>query len=213
MLMDEKTREEVKKMLSGLQEEVKLLVFTQKFECQYCKDTRSIVQEIADLSDKISMEVYDFVEDKDIVEKYQIDKIPAIAVCGKEDYGIRFYGIPAGYEFTSLLESIKTVSIGTTTLSEETKSYLDGLKDPVHLKIFVTPTCPYCPGAVVLAHQMAYSSEFVKAEMIEVSEFPHLANKYGVQGVPRTVINEDVYMEGAAPDQLLTEKIQEAIGR
>jgi glutaredoxin-like protein len=186
-------------------------MFTQEFECQYCAETRQLVEEVADLSDQLEAEVYDFVADKDAVKEYGIDKIPAVAVIGEQDYGMRFYGIPSGYEFTSLLEAIRAAAGGEPDLSEETRAYLSELTDPVHIQVFVTPTCPYCPQAVVLAHHMALASPMVRADMIEAQEFPHLSTKYQVMGVPRTVINETTHIEGAAPEPMVLEKLQEAM--
>lgn len=212
-LMDDNTREQVREMLSDLTGSVKLLVFTQQFECQMCAETRQIAEEVAELSDKITVEVRDFVSDEALAQQLHIDKIPAIAVLGADDrdYAIRFFGIPSGYEFMSLLESIQLVSKGETQLSDETKAYLDALEGELHLQVFVTPTCPYCPRAVVLAHQLAYASDKVRADMIEANEFPHLSMKYNVMGVPRTVINEDSFLEGAAPEAMLMAKVQEAL--
>lgn len=213
MLLNDETREEVKQMLSGLKDPVELLVFTQSIECMYCEEMRSVMQEVAELSEKITVTVYDFVKDKEIAEKYGIDKLPAVAVIGREDYGIRFFGIPAGYEFMSFLEAVKLVSTGETSIPNEIKAFLKDLEEEVHLQVFVSPTCPYCPAAVVLAHQMAYTGSRVKADMVEITEFPHLVNKYGVQGVPRTVVNEQFFIEGSVPDHTLTAKIKEALGR
>lgn len=140
MVLNESVKQEVKKKLSDLKEDVRLIVFTQKIECQFCEENRELVEEIAELSGKISTEVYNFAIDKEKAEEYGIDKIPAIAVVGEKDYGIRFYGIPGGYELTSLLEAIRLVSTGETQLSEETKVSLDSLEKDVHLQVFVTPT-------------------------------------------------------------------------
>ena len=139
-LLDPKTREQVASELADLRNPVKLLMFTQTFECQYCAETRQLSKELADLSDQISVEVYDFVTDKDKVDEYGIDKIPAIAVVGARDYGVRFFGIPSGYEFMSLLDSIKTVSEGEVQLMPETLAFLEDLKEPVHIQVFITPT-------------------------------------------------------------------------
>lgn len=79
------------------------------------------------------------------------------------------------------------------------------------MQVFVTPTCPYCAGAVVLAHQMAVASPMVRADMVEAMEFPHLSVKYQVMGVPRTVINETVHIEGAVPEPMVLVKLQEAL--
>ncbi len=195
---------------------VKLVVFTQEFECQFCAETRQIIEEIADLSDKITTEVHDLVADKAMAELYGVDKIPAIVVLGTQDgedrdYGIRFYGIPSGYEFTSVIEDIADVSKGESGLQPKTKEAVAGITEPVHLQVFVTPTCPYCPQAVRLAHRLAIESDLITADMVEAIEFPHLANKFHVQGVPRTVINETVHQEGAVPEPLLLAKLLEVV--
>jgi glutaredoxin-like protein len=211
--MDDNTREQVRALLADLTGPVKLLVFSQQFECQMCAETRQICEEVAELSDKITVEVRDFVADESLAQGMDIDKIPAIALLGADDkdYGIRFYGIPSGYEFMSLLEAIKLVSTGNLELSAETLRALDALEGELHLQVFVTPTCPYCPRAVILAHQLAFASAKVRADMVEANEFPHLSMKYNVMGVPRTVINEATFIEGAAPESMLLDKVREAL--
>ena len=207
-----------KEFETNLVERVKLVMFTQEMECQFCAETRQIVEEIAELSDKIAVEIYDFVADKAETELYQIDKIPAIAIVqvedGKEkDYGVRFYGIPSGYEFTSVIEDIVDVSKGESGLQPRSKEAVAGITEPVHFQVFVTPTCPYCTQAVRLAHKFAIESDLITADMVEAIEFPHLSNKYGVHGVPRTVINEEYHQEGAAPEPLVLAKLLEAAGQ
>jgi len=202
-------RQAIKKELDGLTGPVKLINFTQELECQYCKETNQIIKELSELSDKITSETYNFVTDKEMADRFKIDKIPATIVMGAEDKGIRFYGIPSGYEFISLLEAIKMAASGDSGLSPESKKILGNLKAPLHLQVFVTPTCPYCPRAVSLAHRLAFESPNVTADMVEATEFPHLAIKYQVMGVPRTVINEDLHIEGAVPEQTLLQRIAE----
>ena len=214
-LMDQETQNQVRELLQAVEKPVTLRMFTQEFECGYCKETRQITEEVAELNDLVSVEVYDFVENKAEADAIGVDKIPAIAILGEggEDYGIRFYGIPSGYEFTSLLEAILLVGTGKHDLQQATLDFLAGLEKPLHLQVFVTPTCPYCPRAVVLAHKLAYASEKVRGDMIEVTEFPHLGQRYNVMGVPRTVINEHDYIEGAAPEAMLLEKLKAAAKR
>jgi glutaredoxin-like protein len=210
-ILDDKVMQEVTKALANMKNTVTLKLFTQSFECGYCKETHQLLEELTSANKLLKLEVFQFETDTEIVEKLGITNIPAIAVTGEKDYGIRFYGIPAGYEFSSLLSAILMVSTGVTKLTTETKTFLDNLKKPVHLQVFVTPTCPYCPPAVMLAHQLAFYSEQVKADMVEISEYPHLAQKYSVQGVPRTTINEKWFVEGAAPEAMLIAKIKEAL--
>ena len=214
-LLKESDQQHLREQFEALDAPVKLVMFTQEMECQYCSETRQISEEVASLSDNISVEVYDFVRDQEIVEQYHIDKIPAIAIVrgGEQpkDYGIRLFGIPSGYEFSSLIENIMMVSKGESGLSAETKAWVQALEQPVHMQVFVTPTCPYCPQAVIMAHQLAMESDLITADMVEAIEFPDLSNRYQVQGVPRTVINDDFHMEGAAPEPMLLGKLQEAV--
>jgi len=210
-ILDDKVLGEVKKALQSMKKELRLVLFTQAFECGYCKETHQLLEELSTTNPLLKLELKRFESDQEAVDKFAVDKIPAIAVIGEKDHGIRFYGIPAGYEFSSLLSAILMVSTGVVKLAEDTRKFLDNLEKPVHLQVFVTPTCPYCPKAVILAHQMAYYCDKVRADMVEISEFPHLAQKYGVQGVPRTTINEDWHQEGAAPEALIIQKIKEAL--
>ena len=186
---------------------VSIIMFTQEVECRFCSDTRQLVQEFQTLSDKIKVEVYDFMADGDKAKQYGIEKIPALAIVGKKDYGVRIYGIPYGYELQTLVEAIVNVSKGTTDLSEKTKSILADVKAPVHIQVFVTLTCPHCPAAAAVAHKLAVESDFVKADVIDGSEFPQLAQKYAVMGVPKIVINEKVEFVGAFSEDLFAEHV------
>lgn len=214
-LLKEADQKVLKEKFAELKKPVKMIVFTQEMECQYCRETRQLAEEVAALSDSITLEVYDFVAHKEIAEQYKVDKIPATIIMqggdGVKDFGIRYFGIPSGYEFSSIIEDIMMVGAGETGLSAATKAWAAGLKEPVHMQVFVTPTCPYCPRAVLLAHQLAMESDLITADMVEAIEFPHLSNKYFVQGVPRTVINETVHVEGAVPEPMFLAKLKEAV--
>ena len=211
-LIKKEQQKQLKEIFKKLSNNVKLIFFTQEMECPFCKDTRELLQDLSSLSDgKISLEIYDFVNDKDKVDKYKIDKIPAVVVEGQKDYGIRFYGIPAGYEFTSLINSILIVSRGQSGLSDETKESLKKLKDPVKIQVFITLTCPYCPKAVEMTHRLAVESDLITGEMIESSEFPILIQKYNVMSVPRVIINDKVDFEGALPEKDFVENLMKVL--
>ena len=139
-LLKESDKEAVRERFSELQSDVKIINFTQTIECMYCSETRSLLEEIAGLSDKISLDVYNFITDEEKGKEFNIDKIPATVIMGEKDYGIRFYGIPSGYEFSSLLGDISMVSSGDSGLTQETKDQLHSLTDPMHLQVYVTPT-------------------------------------------------------------------------
>lgn len=214
-LLSEKDRDYLQNEFQSLKQPVKLLVFSQEHECQYCRETRELTEELSTLSPKITTETVRFGPESATAKQYNVDKIPAIVLLADGpqpvDYGIRFYGIPSGYEFSTLIEDIMMVSSGDSGLTPEIKTQLRQLEQPVHMQVFITPTCPYCPQAVHLAHQMAMESPHVRADMVEAIEFPHLSNKYQVMGVPRTVINDAYHLEGAAPAKMVIAKIQEAI--
>lgn len=139
-LLNAQIRKDVTEALSDVAHPVTFKVFTQNFECQYCKETRELIEEVAELSDKVSIEVYDFEADKELADSLGIDKVPGVAVIGQKDYGIRMFGIPSGYEFGSLIESIKLVSEGESGLSDDTKQMVAKLKQPATIQVFITPT-------------------------------------------------------------------------
>ncbi len=193
------TREFSEKLVN----DVKLAVFTQEIPCMFCKETVEVCQDLASVSPKVKVEVFDFVKDQMRANELRIDKIPAIAVVGAKDYGVRFYGIPSGYEFTSLIGAILDVSKGDSGLTPKNRELLKTLDKPVHIQVFVTPTCPFCPTAVRLAHRLAIESDMIWADMVESNEFVPLAQKYGVMGVPKMIINEKFEIAGLIPEDLL----------
>ena len=186
---------------------VKIVMFTQEVECRFCSDTRQLVQELATLNDKVIVEVYDFMANGDKAKEYKVEKIPALAIVGKKDYGVRIYGIPYGYELQTLISAVVNVSRGTTDLSEKTKAILADVKSPVHIQVFVTLTCPHCPVAASIAHKLAIESDMVTADVIDAGEFPTLAQKYSVIGVPKVVINEKIEFLGAFNEDLFAEHV------
>ncbi len=210
-MLNDEIRGQVVEFLKDMAGPVRLVMFTQEFECDFCAETHQLVDELGELSDLVTTEMYDFLKDGAKAQELGIDKIPAIAVLGEQDYGVRFYGIPSGYEFTSLLHTIISVSRGKAELSNEGLEFLATITAPVHIQVFVTPTCPYCPRSVMLSHQMAIASPMIRSDMVEATEFPGLSNKYQVMGVPRTVINEVVHLEGAAPEPMVMDKLREAL--
>lgn len=214
-IMDAETAGKVKETLEGMKGKVHLLLFTDKERCTLCRETAEILEELSALGPQLTYEALELGENEEKARSYGVELTPAIIVLkgdrDENEYpGIRFFGIPAGFEFTSLMDAIMTVSNGENAISKEGVEVLRGLKKDVHIQVFVTPTCPYCPRAVVLAHHMALHSERVVADMVEAQEFPELAMKYKVMGVPRTVINGTLHQEGAAPERMIIELIKKA---
>jgi len=184
---------------------VKIVLFTQEIECRFCSDTRQLIQELTKLTDKIAIEVYDFLINADKAKQYGVDKIPALAIIGKKDYGVRIYGMPYGYELQTLIDAVINVSRGKTDLSDKTKDIIADINSPVHIQVFVTLTCPHCSVAASIAHKLAVESDMIRADVIDAAEFPHLAQRYSVMGVPKVVINGKVEFVGSFNEDLFAE--------
>ena len=216
-LLNDDIKKQVRDVFVQLKNPVQVLFFGDKENCQYCDDTLTLVQEVVELSEKLSLVVYDIHEDAAAASQYRVDKTPGLVLTGLEgeqvlDFGIRYAGIPSGHEFSSLVHDLVLVSGRDSGLSSKTREFLKKLEKPVHLQVFVTPTCPYCPQAVVLAHQMALESHMVEAEMIEATEFPELSNLFKVSGVPQTTINAGAGTAvGALPEDNLVAEIMRAL--
>jgi glutaredoxin-like protein len=217
-LLSERDRGQLAKHFDSLTGEVTIVVFTQPQEplvapgqeCDLCQQTRQLAQELATTSPRIHVEVHAFLApDDSAAAKYGIERIPALVLLGpgRTDLGIRFYGIPAGYELATIVGDVIRLSTRQPDLKAPTRERLARLDGEADIKVFVTPTCPYCPHAAYLAHQMAMASGRVRADVIEASEFPELVDSYQVMGVPKIVINEHTEVEGAVPETVFLDKV------
>lgn len=213
-LLNEEQREIVRSYFEKeMRENIRIIFFTQTVNCEYCPDTEMILKEVSELSEKINLEIKNFLSCEEDVKMYGIERVPAIVFLNKdgEDTGIRFYGIPSGYEFTSLIETIIMVSKNDSGLSEKVKEKIRNIDKEINIKVFVTPSCPYCPRMAILANKVALENRNIKTNVIEVIEFPELGEKYNVFGVPKTVINENIEFEGAVPEAYFIDNIEKAI--
>ncbi|HDS44839.1 MAG TPA: glutaredoxin [Methanomicrobia archaeon] len=190
----------VREKLQGLTAPVNLVVFTHDSGSPTGEETRALMEELALTSDQVYVEFYDVAVDTAKRDDYRIDKVPATVVEGQKDYGIRFFGLPSGYEFAALLEALRLVSLGDSMLTTSTCEQLKTLTKPVHLQVFVTPPCPYCVEAVQTAQQMAIESELVTTDVVEAAEFPQLSLKYRIFVVPKVIINEREAFVGAVSE-------------
>jgi len=222
-ILTKEVREATEKRFSeGLVNKVKIVHFTQEpsrlvlpdylqgQECMFCKETKSLLHDVCSLSEKIELMLYDFLADAEKAKEYNIDKIPATIIAGNTANNVRIFGIPSGYEYSNLIEAIVDASKGSTNLMPKTIEALKAIDKPVHIQTFVTPTCPYCTTSVRFGHQVALESSHIVADMVEATEFPHLTQKYNVVGVPRTVINESITVEGAVPEEIFLEQVLKA---
>ena len=130
---------EIKKRLSEMQHDVRVILFTQTLNCETCSDTERLLKALAELSDRIKLEILNPQIDRDAAAKYNVTRVPTIVIEGDQDYGIRYLGIPGGYEFASLLEALVTTGKRQSGLSEASKELIATVTTPINLKVFVTP--------------------------------------------------------------------------
>lgn len=217
-LINDSVAEQVKQAFAGLSNPVQILYFGSDDNCETCTETRQLLGEIAELDKRVHLSTHDLKTDAALAKKYNVDKAPALVIAGKSgddilETGIQFSGIPAGYEFSTLINDILLASKLDSGLSDDTRAFLKALTTPLLLQVFVTPTCPYCPQAVLLAHKMAMENPaMIRAEAVEATEFPELANQFRVQGVPQTVINSGKGTAvGAYPEARMLDEIKNAL--
>lgn len=148
-MISEKDQQTIRDLFQEhLSEPVRIKYFSQKesplilpgHECEYCKETRELLQELSGLSDKLDLEVKDFVADREAAADANIERIPAFVLEGQSKGRVRFFGVPSGYEFSAVLQDIMDVSTGDTGLSEETLASLADLEEDLHIQVFTTPT-------------------------------------------------------------------------
>ncbi len=200
-----RTREIVLQRLSGLPRQVTIL-HTTRAGATYGPETLALLRELSGMSDALRLEVRETSPGDDA------EPAPATRlVADDDDRGIRYLGIPSGFEFPALLEDIVMVARGDSGLALPTRRALHRVVRPLHVQVFVTPTCPYCAGSVRLAHQFAFESDRVTGEMVEATGFSELAERHDVRGVPATIVNGRVAVVGAVDERVYLERILAAV--
>lgn len=144
-LLNEQVVGQLKQAFAELSNPVQLLFFGSKESCDYCAETQQLLTEISEVESRLHLSIHDLNEDAALAAQYRVDKAPMIVIASKNgektmDLGVQFAGIPAGYEFSTLINDILLASKGTTGLGAATREFLQTLTKPLHLQVFVTPT-------------------------------------------------------------------------
>jgi glutaredoxin-like protein len=181
----------------SLKDDVTLLFFTRETNCAHCNLAGNLYRRIASVTQKITFESYNFAINREKDRKYGIFAVPALAVIGPRDYGIRYYGHPRGAELNNFLDDIVYISRGENTLSPVVAEKLQELDKKVGLKIFISPDCPYSLPIAKMGLRLAVASDYVSVDIIDAIGFLEISEKYGVRGIPMTVVNEEKSFYGA----------------
>lgn len=216
-LLSAADQQTLKGTLAAMQRPVRVLFFTQSIGCETCPEARSILAELTAATDRIRIEELNPVLDTERAALYGIDRAPALVLLAGdegEDTRIRFLGAPSGYDFMALIDAVLLVSGASgQELTAETRTRLGELTEPLGIRVFVTPTCGYCPRAVALANRLALASPLVTATTVQATEFHDLAREYRVSGVPKTVGTNGREVFGALPEaQFVAELLGEPAG-
>jgi glutaredoxin-like protein len=214
--LEQKLTRQIEEVFAGLDHPVEVALFITE-DGPTCVAARLILEEVLALSPLLSLQAYDLQADQALAAQYGVDRAPTLVFLSvdgeqKTDHGIRYLGVPSGNEFTTLINDLMLVSTRNSALDADTRDYLKTLNTPVVMQVFVTPTCPYCPRAVMTAHQLAMESSLIQAEAVDAWENPDWAELYGVSGVPHTVINHGQgNIVGSGPVAGLVDEIRRAV--
>lgn len=206
-LLDGNAKARVRKLLKNMEGDVEVYFFTSSKGCQYCREIKELLRELTSLSEHVKVVIHDISSDE--AKKTKAEYAPLIVVKGRNKGDIRFYGIPSGYEFGAFLATLIDASKGDTEeLDEGLKQEIRSLDKPLHIKVFVTPSCPYCPLSARLSYIMALLNPNIRSDVYEVIEYSDLANMYNVISVPKTIVNEKLQFEGAYPPDIVIKKLK-----
>lgn len=211
-LFNEETSNQLKEVFAAMKSDVTIALFTKEEPCETCAETKDFMDEVIELSDKIHLKHYDLVSDAEVAKKYNVTLTPSIVLldAGENYRGIKFNGIPAGYEVNSFVTGLLEVSGAENDLPESISERLAKVEKPVNIKVFITLSCPHCPGAVEKAHKLALENSNIEADMIEAQTFYELSDKFNVSGVPKIVINDEYELIGNQPLEAFMDVIEKA---
>jgi len=172
-------------------------------DIDFAGEAQKLVEGLAELGELVSARTTEEPE-------LGIERFPAIAVLADgDDTGIRYYGLPWGYELSSVVGAVVEAGRPESSLHDYSLELLDGLDRDVAIEVFVTPTCPHCPPAVLMAYRAALASPRVTAAAVEATEFPALADAMEVYSVPAIVIDGVPRYDGAVPERVFFQRLLE----
>ncbi|NPB06375.1 MAG: glutaredoxin [Aquificae bacterium] len=208
MLLNLEVRTQLKELAQKeFKEPVTVKLFSQAIGCESCQTAEELLKELKEVfqqavgEEKFKAEILSPFTNREEAERYGVDRVPTFVIEGDKDYGIRYVGLPAGLEFTTLVNGIFHVSQRKPQLSEKTLELLKQIDEPIEIWVFVTQTCGYCPAAAVMAWDFALASDYITSKVIDANENPDLAQQFQVVGVPKIVINKGMAeFVGAQPE-------------
>ncbi len=209
-LFNEDVRKQISEILAQAKNQIQVVLFTKDGVCPTCAETQQLLEEVCETNDKLSLSVKNIDTDKDLAQSYGITMTPSFVILDAEGQykGVKFNGIPAGHEINSFISALLEMSGLTIHYQEQIIKRINAINKPVNIKVFVTLSCPHCPGAVQNAHRLAMLNPNIEGEMIEAQTFQELSQKHNVSGVPKIVINDQHELVGNQPIEAFLETLE-----
>ncbi|MGB9620954.1 MAG: thioredoxin family protein [Brevinematia bacterium] len=191
-IIDNESRKFLEERFQELSNEVVVNVYFRTGENEneeYVNFTKQFFKELGEINSKIKVNFRENVQVSDA--GIPIETNPTVTIGEDKGYKIIFRGSPLGYEASQIVETLIMVSNNSHDIEGNMAKELSSISKPVNIKVFVTPSCPYCPASAYLANRIAVaSSGKVTSEVIEANEVPDLAMKWGIESVPTQIIND-----------------------
>ncbi len=206
-LLNDDLQNQITEMLSIMKEKVNVVFFSE--ESENSQITEKLLDEIAPLNKMLTLTKYNLSESKSEALKYNVTTAPAYVVFSdnEEPRGV-FYGVPAGHEINTLLTTLVDVSKAVPLYENKILDEISLIKEPTNIKVFVTTSCPHCPGAAINALRLAQLNKNINAEIFEVQTNMEIGDKYKVSGVPKILINETSELMGNQPIEAFLQTIK-----
>lgn len=176
-------------------------------DCVFCEEVQTLMEEIASLSDRVTLTIHDLSNAEALAKELGVDKVPGSVVRGQANRPVRYFGLPSGSQFPGFIETLIDASRGGVDLLPETVKQLRKLKSDIKLQVLMTPACAYSPAVARTAAKLALQSVRIKVDVVEVSEFPAIVHGYSVRATPTTVIQEKTVLPGAMDEPALVQSI------
>ncbi len=202
----------IQEMSQKLKNPVRLVFFTTDAGCAACPDMLDLAHAIKKKSNKIALEVYDMVMDRDKTEQYRIRQVPALVVQGAGGRLVRFYGLVEDVFLTILLDTIQAVSNDKIWFPDDIRTTLGHLEREVGIQVFVESDCPLCRPVAETAIGLAWESDFISTDIIMADDFPDLIRKHAIKKLPRTIFGANLHMDGHVTEGEFLEMIFQAEG-
>jgi thioredoxin reductase (NADPH) len=197
----EQLQAQLHSIFKNLPHEVPLVLFTQPGKNDlFSAACRYLVRAVREVTPKVTLREYDLKHS--MAKKLSVSRAPTL-VFDPDQYNIRWLGAPIGEEARTFVEALLMMGNRSSSLSQESMKILKKIVSPREVKVFVSPSCPYCPQQAVNALKAAVERpDLISLELIDIQSNPDLADQYSAQSVPQTYANDVLIAQGAQTEEL-----------